>query len=196
MFVYMKIGITLTSSLSVGEEYIQLTRDIAQMLARENFGVVYGGTDYGMMQEIANSYKKANGKELIGIMSKELESVTKNYKAFSGLDEAIWTDKIIERIRKINDIADGFIILPGGYGTLEEMMSIIGGKANKLHDKPIVILNYKNFYNDLIKFFDGMFEKQFSKISLKELVYICETTDDIINYFKSYSGTTLPDKFV
>jgi len=110
----MKIGITLTSSLSVGEEYIKLTRDVAETLARENFSVVYGGTDYGMMQEIAKSYREAGGKELIGIMSKELESVTKNYKAFPDLSEAIWTDKIIERIRKINDVADGFIILPGG----------------------------------------------------------------------------------
>lgn len=192
----MKIGITLTSSLAVGQEYIDLTCNVAQMLAQNNFGVVYGGTEYGMMAELAKSYKDAGGKELIGIMSEELKSVTKEYKAFENLDEAIWTNQMGERIRKIIDTSDGFIILPGGYGTLEELMSILGGKANKVYDKPIVILNHNHYYDTLLTFLDEMQQKQFSKIAIKELVQVTENLDSVVNYFKSYSPTVLPDKFV
>lgn len=192
----MKIGITLTSSLSVGQEYIDLTRTVAQTLAREGFGVVYGGTEYGMMAELAISYKEANGKELVGVMSEELKSVTKGYKAFENLDKAIWTNQMGERVRTIIDNSDGFIILPGGYGTLEELMSIIGGKANKIYDKPIVILNYNHYYDTLFAFFDEMQQKQFSKITIRELVHVSETPNDIVNYFNSYFPTVLPDKFV
>lgn len=192
----MKIGITLTSSLSIGQEYINLTRMVAEILAKNNFSIIYGGTDYGMMGELAEAYKAAGGKELIGIMSKELQGVTKNYKTYSKLDVAIWEDRIIERIGKINDLADGFIILPGGYGTLEEMMSIVSGKANKLHNKPIVILDFNGFYKTFISFMDEVYEKNFSKINIKELVYICESIDDIVDYFKSYKEVPLPDKFV
>ena len=166
------------------------------MLASNGFGVVYGGTECGMMAELAQSYKNAGGNELIGIMSEELKSVTKGYKAFESLDKAIWTNQMGERVRTIIDNSDGFIILPGGYGTLEEMMSIIGGKANKIYDKPIVLLNHNHYYDNLITFFDEMQNKQFSKITIQELVHICETPNDIVNYFKSYSPTTLPDKFV
>lgn len=192
----MKIGITLTSSLSIGQEYINLTRIVAEILAKNNFSIIYGGTDYGMMGELAEAYKAAGGKELIGIMSKELQGVTKNYKTYSKLDVAIWEDRIIERIGKINDLADGFIILPGGYGTLEEMTSIVSGKANKLHNKPIVILDFNGYYKTFISFMDEMHEKNFSKINVKELVHICESVDDIVDYFKSYKEVPLPDKFV
>lgn len=150
----MKIGITLTSSLSVGQEYIDLTRSVAELLAKEGFGIVYGGTEYGMMKELAEAYKGAGGADLSGVMSRELEKVTRGYKAFEGLDETVWVETIGERIRGIADRADGFVILPGGYGTLEEFGIILGAKANKMSDKPIILFNYNGFYDNLIGFLD------------------------------------------
>ncbi len=192
----MKIGITLTSSLSVGQEYIDITRTICELLAKEGFGIVYGGTEYGMMKELAESYKQAGGVNLTGVMSHQLAKVTKGYKAFDNLDEAVWVDTIGERISIISNKADGLLILPGGYGTLEELGSMIGGKANKLYDKPIVILNYNGFYNHFIEFLDNMSEKNFSKINIRDIVHITESIDDMLNYFNNYSTTAIPDKFV
>lgn len=191
----MKIGITLTSSLSVGQEYIDLTRSIAELLAKEGFGVVYGGTEYGMMKELAEAYKGAGGTDLSGVMSRELEKVTKGYKAFGGLDETVWVETIGERIRGISDRADGFVILPGGYGTLEEFGIILGAKANKMSDKPIVLLNYKGFYDSLIGFLDEMVSKDFSKIKVSEIVHVIDSVDGLIEYFKNYKSAELPDKF-
>jgi len=88
----MKIGITLTSSLSVGQDYINLTKKVAERLAREKFGIVYGGTDYGMMAKLAFAYKKAGGLDITGVMAKDLMAVTKGYVAFKDLDRT-YTEK-------------------------------------------------------------------------------------------------------
>jgi len=192
----MKIGITLTSSLNVGQEYIDITELIASTLAKNSFGIVYGGTDYGMMSKLAKSYKDAGGKELNGVMAEDLIRVTKNYKAFEVLDESFTMDTMEDRKKKIISLSDGYIILPGGYGTFEEMGSIIGGNVNKLFNKPVVIYNYKGFYNKLIDFLNEIFKKQFSKISINDAVFISEDIDEVLNYLKNYQKVNLPDKFV
>lgn len=192
----MRIGITLTSSLSVGQEYIDLTRTVATTLAQNNFDIAYGGTEYGMMKELAVSYKQSGGKSLLGVMSRELESVTKGYKAFEQLDETIWVQTIGERIREILNKSDGFIILPGGYGTLEEIGVIVGGKVNKLYDKPIILLNHAGFYDKYIAFLDEMVKKDFSKVNVRDIVFVTDSPAEIIEYFTSYSKAKIPDKFV
>jgi len=192
----MKIGITLTSSISVDQEYIDLTRSVLSLLARNNFGVVYGGTEYGMMKELAESYKQAGGVELVGVMSRQLERATLNYKVSDKLDSSYWVETIGERISTIAELSDGILILPGGYGTLEEMGVYVGGKANKLFDKPIIIYNHNNFYDAFISFLEEMFSRGFSKIKLSDVVHIVTSEEDIVSYFNTYSKVSLPDKFV
>ncbi len=192
----MKVGITLTSSLSVGQEYIDLTREVAERLAREKMGIVYGGTDYGMMSELAKSYKDAGGNDLTGVMAKDLMAVTKGYVAFEGLDKSYLEETMDDRKHRIVAESDAFIILPGGYGTFEEIGEIIGGKVNKLYDKPIAILNYDGFYDTLIKFLGEMQQKNFSKVPLSEFVFVSDNLDEILDYFKNYQTKELADKFV
>ncbi len=196
MIGYMKVGITLTSSLSVGQGYIDLTRQIAEQLANEKMGIVYGGTDYGMMSELAKAYKNAGGSDLIGVMAKDLMAVTKGYVAFGGLDKTYLEETMDDRKHRIVSESDTFIILPGGYGTFEEIGEIIGGKVNKLYDKPIAIFNYNGFYDTLIKFLDEMQQKEFSKVPLSDFVYVSDNLDDILNYFHNYQAKELADKFV
>jgi len=192
----MNIGITLTSSLSVGQEYIDLTQVVSKKLAENNFGIVYGGTDYGMMSELANSYINNGGKNIIGVTAKDLINVTANYKFFEKLNDSFVMSTMGERISKIISLSDGFIILPGGYGTFEEMGTIIGGNVNKLYQKPIVILNYNGYYNSLIKFLNEMFKKKFSKISISDVVLVTDDIDDAITHLQKFQKIDLPDKFV
>jgi uncharacterized protein (TIGR00730 family) len=192
----MRIGVTLTSSLNVGNEYIELTRELSSMLAKQNHGIVYGGTDYGMMSELATTYKSNGGKDLVGVMAEDLIKVTKGYKAFSGLDEKHLLPTMEDRKRKIVELSEGFIILPGGYGTIEELGTIVGGKANKLFDKPIVLYNYKGFYDKFIDFLRSMTSKSFSKVSIESIVHENDNTKDILDYLVNYQPTFVPDKFV
>jgi len=192
----MRVGITLTSSVEVGEEYIELTKMVAKNLAINNFGIVYGGTDYGMMKELAESYKSAGGKDLVGVMAEDLMNVTKGYKAYPTLDEKHIVPTMEDRKKTIIQLSDGFIVLPGGYGTFEEIGAIVGSKVNKLHSKPVAILNYKGFYNELIEFFKVLSKKCFSKIEFSDVVYINSDVQAIIKYLLEYTPSDIPDKFV
>lgn len=191
----MRIGITLTSSLSVGQEYIDLTRQVAERLAYENMGIVYGGTNYGMMSELARAYKDTGGSDLTGVMAEELMAVTKGYVAFDGLDITYLEKTMGDRKHRIVLESDAFIMLPGGYGTFEEIGEIIGGKVNKLHNKPVALLNYDGFYDTLIQFLDEMQIKEFSKVPLSKFVLVSNDLNEIIEYFTHYQVPELADKF-
>ena len=192
----MRVGITLTASLEVGQEYIDLTRKIASYLAEKGVGIVYGGTAYGMMITLGETYKQAGGKDLNGVLAKDLMRVTKNYVAYEGLDHTYIEETMEDRKRKIADLSDALLILPGGYGTFEEIGTIVGGKANKIFNKPIAFYNYKGFYDKLLGYFDDIHAKQFSKISPDQLVLPSTDMDEILDYFKNYKAIDLVDKFV
>jgi len=192
----MNIGITLTSALDVGQQYINLTEEVAKKLAAKGYGIVYGGTAYGMMSTLASAYKAAGGASLTGVMAKDLMAVTKGYVAFDELDTSFLEDTMENRKHRIVEQSDAFILLPGGYGTFEEIGSIIGGKVNKLYDKPIALFNYNGFYNTLITFLNEMQEKAFSKIPITEFVFISDNLDDILHHFETYQKKELEDKFV
>lgn len=192
----MKIGITLTSSLHVGQEYIDLTHKVAAALAGKKHSIVYGGTAYGMMLELAQTYKDSGGTELIGVMAEDLMAVTKGYEKFAGLDVSHLMKTMGERKEKIMGLSDAFIILPGGYGTIEELADIVGGKVNKLYDKPIAVYNYDGFYNTLATFFGELFKKEFSKVRFEDVVHISDNLDDILSHFESYTTVRIADKFI
>ena len=182
--------------MHVGEEYIELTRMVANRFATEKFGVVYGGTSYGMMKELAEIYKTAGGTDLVGVMAQDLMKVTKGYEAYGQLDEQYLEPTMEMRKQRIAELSDGFLILPGGYGTFEELGSFLGGIINKLYSKPVVIYNYKNFYDTLIAFFDEMVQKEFSKIKLHEAALITDNLDEAMSYFKNFKKVELVDKFL
>src|SRR5688572_17847457 len=102
----MKVGITLTSSLHVGQEYIDLTHQVAATLAEKKHSIVYGGTAYGMMLELAKTYKESEGPELIGVMAKDLMAVTKGYEKYSALDAVHLMETMGERKGKIMELSD------------------------------------------------------------------------------------------
>lgn len=192
----MKIGITLTSSLEVGQEYIALTEEVARKLAAKNMGIVYGGTAYGMMSSLAMAYKQAGGNDLNGVLAKDLMAVTKNYIAFDDLDHLFIEESMEDRMHRIVELSDAFLILPGGYGTIEEIGTIIGGRVNKLLDKPIAIYNYKGFYDTLLIFLDEIQSKAFSKISKDKIMLVSDDLDKILSYFQDYQTKEIVDKFV
>lgn len=105
-------------------------------------------------------------------------------------------DTMDDRKHRIVSESDGFIILPGGYGTFEEIGKIIGGKVNKLYDKPIALFNYDGFYNTLIRFLDEMQNKSFSKVPLTEFVLVSDSLDEIMQHLREYQVKELEDKFV
>ncbi len=191
-----RVMITLTSSMNVDEKYLELTKTVSKAFAENGLGIVFGGTAYGMMKELAQIYKDSGGDDLVGVMAEDLMKVTKGYVAYEKLDESYLMPSMEERKLVMIEKSDAFLILPGGYGTLEEIGSIIGGRANKLYDKPIAILNLDGFYDQFLEWMNSMQEKKFSKINYKDIIFVSEDIEEIMKYFNNYKKEELQDKFV
>lgn len=132
---------------------------LGQTLAKQNIQLVYGGSNTGLMGAVADGSLHAGGK-VIGILPHFLQS---KEIAHQHLTELILVDTMHERKTKMNDLCDGVIVLPGGYGTLEEFFEMITWAQLGLHEKPIAILNIDGFYDDLIKLTQTMVDKGFFK---------------------------------
>ena len=130
---------------------------LGEMFAERNITLVYGAGKIGVMGTIAQSVLDNQGK-VIGIIPNFLK--TKEV-VHLGLTELVTTDNMHERKLKMQEASDGFITLPGGMGTLEELFEIITWLQLGLHNKPIGILNINGFYNDLINLLKNMVSKGF-----------------------------------
>jgi len=186
-------SITVFCGSSNGSEKIFTEKafELGQKLAAENIQLIYGGASIGVMGSVANGCLSAHGK-VIGIIPKFLG--TKEI-AHPNLTELITVDTMHERKLKMHELADGFIVLPGGIGTLEEFFEIFTWAQLGLHKKPIAILNTQDYYHDLIEFIENMVDKQFVKPIHKKLILVSEDIRDLLEQMKNYEAPDL-GKFI
>ena len=139
--------ITLFCSSTVGNnpKYVQEAETLGKLLAQNNINLIYGGANVGLMKAVADSVL-INGGKVIGIITKLLAT---KHDIPKNITQIIITDTLQERKAKMMKLADGFIILPGGFGTLDELFEVTASAQLELHTKPIVIINTNGFYNFL-----------------------------------------------
>ncbi|MBK6526224.1 MAG: TIGR00730 family Rossman fold protein [Crocinitomicaceae bacterium] len=185
--------ITVFCGSSNGSEKIftETAFALGQKLADQKIVVVYGGASIGVMGAVADGCLKNNG-QVIGIIPKFLS--TKEIAHYN-LTELITVETMHERKLKMHDLADGFIILPGGIGTLEEFFEILTWAQLGLHKKPIAVLNTANYYKDLLEFIQNMVDKGFLKTIHKQLILVSENADDLLEKMRSYEAPDL-GKFI
>jgi uncharacterized protein (TIGR00730 family) len=133
--------------------------DLAETMAQQQITMVYGGGSVGVMGVIADELLKREGK-ITGVIPQFLMDKEVGHK---GLTEMIVTENMHQRKQKMADLADGFVILPGGFGTLEELFEVLTWLQLGLHGKPIGVLNVNGFYDPLFKQMDVMVEHRFLK---------------------------------
>ena len=95
----------------------------------------------------------------------------------------------------MNDMSDGFISLPGGFGTMEEILEIITLKQLGYHNKPIVFFNTNNFYDKFLEFVEHMVTTKFVKESMRTLYYVTDNASDAVKYIKNYRATKIENKW-
>ena len=178
--------ITVFCGSSIGSEQIfeQKAKLLGQKLAIENIGLVYGGANVGLMGAVADGVLMEKG-HVIGVLPKFLKS---KEIAHTGLTELILVDTMHERKTKMNDLCEGVIALPGGFGTLEEFFEMLTWGQLGLHKKPIGILNINGFYDALISLLHTMVEKGFLKEVNHQMVLISDDIDDLLNKMKNYEA--------
>jgi uncharacterized protein (TIGR00730 family) len=162
--------------------------DLAVTMAAQEITLVFGGGSVGVMGVIADEILKRGGKAT-GIIPQFLMDKEVGHK---GLTEMIVTENMHQRKQKMADLADGFIILPGGFGTLEELFEVLTWLQLGLHGKPIGVLNVGGFYDHLFKQMDVMVEHRFLKQTNRDLVF--NETDAAVLVNKMQNFTAAPDE--
>lgn len=134
-----------------------MARAVGTLLAQQRIGVVFGGGHVGMMGAVADAALCAGG-EAIGVIP---EGLKRRELAYEGLTELIVTHSMHERKQRMADLSDGFMALPGGFGTFEEFCEIVTWAQLGLHDKPCGLLNFAGYYDHLLALCDHALRQGF-----------------------------------
>ncbi len=177
-----KICVFCSSSDFLHRDYYKDAKILGQLIAQNGYDIVYGGSTLGMMWECASEVK-ANGGKVIGVMPQKLVDMG---CSTDNCDEFYCAVGMRERKAKMDELSDAVIVLPGGFGTLEEFSEMIVQKQLGYTKKPIVLLNTNGFYNKLIEFFNQMREECFANSKSKNLFYIANSAQEAIEYIKNY----------
>jgi uncharacterized protein (TIGR00730 family) len=172
-----RITVFCGSSVGSEKEYQEQAFMLGKILAERNIGLVYGGANVGLMGAVANGTIENNGK-VIGVLPHFLQN---KEIAHEGLTELILVETMHERKTKMNDLTDGVIALPGGFGTLEEFFEMLTWAQLGLHKKPIAILNINGFYDELLALVNTMVEKGFLKEVNKNMLLTSDNINDLLD---------------
>ena len=164
--------------------YAQVARQLARAMVNRNIDLVYGGASVGIMGEIANAVLEEGG-DVIGIIPKGL---FKKEVAHTGITELREVDSMHERKSLMADLSDGFIALPGGFGTIEEIFEIITWSQLGMHRKPCGLLNVCHYYDKLIGFLDHAVTEQFIKAAHHSTILVDECPDALLGKFEVYEA--------
>jgi len=174
------------SSLGTDETFKLEAMKLGRTLANENIELVYGGADIGLMGAVANGALESSGK-VIGVLPKFLKS---KEIAHNGLTELIIVESMHKRKTLMNELCDGIIALPGGFGTLEELFEMLTWGQLGLHEKPIGILNVNGYYNELIQFLDKMVNQGLLNDINRKMLLVSNNIQELITKMKNYQAPT------
>lgn len=169
-------------------DYLAAARELGAALVRHNLGLIYGGAHVGLMGEIANSVMQ-HGGEAVGVMP---QSLIDREIAHQGLSELHIVQSMHERKALMAELADGFIALPGGFGTLEELFEIVTWGQLGLHRKPFGLLNVNQFFDQLIGFLDFAVSQQFIRPQHRQMILVDAGADQLLERFAAYDAPNAP----
>nr|WP_315223742.1 TIGR00730 family Rossman fold protein [uncultured Flavobacterium sp.] len=182
-----RITVFCGSSFGTEEKYRSQAFELGQTLAKQNIELVYGGAKVGLMGAVADGVLSEKGK-VIGILPNFLRS---KEIAHENLTELVLVESMHERKTKMNDLCDGVIALPGGFGTLEELFEMLTWAQLGLHKKPIAILNIDGFYDPLLMMIQTMTDKGLLKEVNQKMLLTSATIDDLLDKMQHYVAPTV-----
>lgn len=170
------------SSAGVLDEYARTAASLGRELARRGIGVVYGGASIGLMGCVADAALEEGG-EVIGIIP---EALMVKEVVHSNLTDLRVVDSMHERKALMESLSDGFIALPGGYGTLEEIAEMITWLQLGFHTKPCGLLNVGSYYAHLIGFLDHAVDQGFLKKKHRDKLLVADTVDGMVRALAAF----------
>lgn len=187
----MRITIYTSSSDAIDERYFAAARDLAGRLAHRGDEVVYGGTAVGVMGALAGAMR-AEGGRVTGILP---QLMADRGLGDQDCDELIVTPDMAQRKQAMIARADAFVVLPGGFGTLEEFLEVLTLKQLGYHAKPIILLDLDGFYQPLLTMFEGLFGQGFAKREYAALYRVAPDVAAVVDELDAPDAAELPAKW-
>ncbi len=170
------IAVFCASASGVNPVYQAAAEELGRALATRDIGLVYGGSNVGLMKAVAEAALSAGGK-VIGVIPEVLVDLE---VAHHGITELLITSTMHTRKALIGERADAFIALPGGFGTFEELFEVLAWHTLNIHGKPILLLNVNGFYDKLLVFLDHCVDEGMLKPKSRELLRVAENVEDAL----------------
>jgi uncharacterized protein (TIGR00730 family) len=179
------------SNMGIRPEYQQAARELGQELVARGLGLVYGGASVGLMGAVANTVL-AEGGEVIGVIPRALFRREVAHKQLTTLHEV---SSMHERKALMADLSDGFIALPGGFGTFDELFEITTWSQLGLHTKPIGLLNAKGYFLPLLALVNHATTEGFISAFHADILLHSDNPADLLDRFASYSPSAILSKW-
>jgi uncharacterized protein (TIGR00730 family) len=165
------------SSVGSRPEYAAAARRTGELIAGAGLGLVYGGGNIGLMGVLADAALRAGG-EVIGVIPAALQA---KELAHTGLSELFVVATMHERKAKMADLSDGFVALPGGYGTLDELFEILTWAQLGIHGKPVALLDVSGFFAPLLSAVDHITGEQFVRPRHRNLLRLAKAPEQLLD---------------
>ncbi len=178
-----QIGLFCGSNMGNNERFGLVAAEIGTKLAQQNIGLVYGGANVGLMRMAAEASIK-NGGKVTGVITHFL---AQKHLTQQGLFELITVDTMPQRKTKMAELSDAFLILPGGFGTMEEVFEVLTASQLGFHAKPVVFLNLDGFYNFLKMQIETMVTHNLMLPQHAALAHFSQTIDEALAYMEQFS---------
>lgn len=174
----MRIAVFCGSKVGNRPEYLQAAQRLGRQLAERRIGLVYGAGHVGLMGVLADAVLAANG-EVIGIIPNYMVEAELAHRQIT---ELIVVNSMHERKALMAEKADGFVALPGGFGTADEFFEIVTWKQIRLHDKPIGLLNVAGYFDPLVAWIECVFAEGFASAKYRSLLEVSANIDQLLDY--------------
>lgn len=179
-----RICVYCGSSSSAIPIYSEAAQAFAVELVEREIGLVYGGAKGGVMGSLADAVLEAGGN-VTGVIP---ETILDTEEPHPGLTELRTTESKDKRKQRMTELADGFVALPGGIGTQEEILQSLGRAKHGEHHDPCGFLNVDGYYDSLVEFFDNANMEGFISPEQRELVLVAETPSELLDAFEQYES--------
>jgi uncharacterized protein (TIGR00730 family) len=166
--------------------YMEAARNLGDTLARRRLDLVYGGSEVGLMGEVANTVIQAGG-QVIGIIPQSFAHKVSH----RGLTELHVVGSMHERKQMMFDLSDAFVALPGGFGTIEEVTELLTWAQLGLHKKPCGILNVSGYFDPFLYFLDRAVKEGFIKREHRNMLLVSEEPNELLDAFGFYIAPTV-----
>ena len=181
-----EICVYCSSSDAVDEKYVAAAQALGKLIGEKRYRLIYGGATVGLMGAVAQAVLDADGR-VTGIIPEKLQFLENG-----AVDELIVSNGLRDRKHEMETRADAFIALPGGFGTLEEVLEILTLKQLNYHDKPLVFIDTDGFFTDLKGMFQRIYEDRFTKKRYRDFYRFVSDPEEAMSYIENYT----PPEFV